>query len=91
MKKLSLFLLSSVIFMSIAQADYVRGYYRSNGTYVQGYQKTAPNNTRIDNYSTRGNYNPYTGQQGTKNPYSYNSGMNSYGTRNRARNSFGGY
>ena len=35
-------------------------------TYVNGYMKTNPNSTRNDNYSTQGNYNPYTGQEGTK-------------------------
>ena len=45
---------------------YVNGYTKSNGTYVNGYMKTNPNSTRNDNYSTQGNYNPYTGQEGTK-------------------------
>ncbi len=48
---------------------YVQGHYTANGTYVQGYERSAPNNTKIDNYSTQGNTNPYTGQQGTVNPY----------------------
>ncbi len=43
----------------------VKGYYRSNGTYVQPHQRTAPNITRNDNYSTLGNTNPYTGTSGT--------------------------
>ena len=47
-------------------STYVRGYTRSNGTYVQGYYRTTPNHTRNDNYSTTGNYNPYTGAYGTK-------------------------
>nr|WP_314896933.1 hypothetical protein [uncultured Flavobacterium sp.] len=50
--------------LSFAQVS-VRGYYRSNGTYVQSYQRTAPNYTRNDNYSTVGNVNPYTGKAGT--------------------------
>lgn len=44
----------------------VRGYYRSNGTYVQPHQRTVPNATRNDNYSTIGNVNPYTGKAGTQ-------------------------
>ena len=51
--------------LSFAQVS-VRGYYRSNGTYVQPHQRTAPNYTRNDNYSTVGNVNPYTGEAGTK-------------------------
>jgi len=44
----------------------VSGYYRKNGTYVNSYHATNPNGTRNDNYSTRGNINPYTGEPGTK-------------------------
>lgn len=47
---------------------YTSGYMRNNGTYVQPYHATNPNQTRNDNYSTRGNVNPYTGQAGTKDP-----------------------
>lgn len=50
--------------LSFAQVS-VRGYYRSNGTYVQPHQRTVPNYTRNDNYSTIGNTNPYTGKAGT--------------------------
>lgn len=42
----------------------VDGYYRNNGTYVDPYYRTAPNQTRDDNYSTRGNINPYTLEEG---------------------------
>lgn len=49
---------------SFAQVS-VKGYYRSNGTYVQAHQRTVPNATRNDNYSTVGNTNPYTGKAGT--------------------------
>ena len=42
----------------------VSGYTRKDGTYVQPYFRTAPNSTNIDNFSTRGNVNPYTGQPG---------------------------
>jgi hypothetical protein len=54
---------------------YVTGHTTESGTYVQGHMATNPNNTRNDNYSTRGNVNPYTGEAGTKprdgegNPY----------------------
>lgn len=47
---------------------YVRPHVTKDGTYVQGYERTAPNNTNTDNYSTRGNTNPYTGQAGTVEP-----------------------
>jgi hypothetical protein len=55
----------------------VRGYYRQDGTYVAPYHRTTPNKNLYDNYSSRGNLNPWTGQQGSKrnefsNPPAYN-------------------
>lgn len=47
----------------------VSGYYKNNGTYVQPYTRTSPNSNTFDNYSSRPNYNPYTGNQGTVNSY----------------------
>lgn len=44
----------------------VDGYSRNDGTYVQPHMRTAPDNTTNNNYSTYGNTNPYTGQQGTQ-------------------------
>jgi hypothetical protein len=45
------------------------GAYTTNqGTYVQPHQQTNPNNTQFDNFGTRGNVNPYTGQAGTRSP-----------------------
>lgn len=42
------------------------GHTTKTGTYVQGHYSTNPNGTRNDNFSTRGNTNPYTGEAGTK-------------------------
>lgn len=47
----------------------VRGYTRKDGTYVAPHYRSSPNRSRSDNYSARGNYNPYTGAKGTVNPY----------------------
>lgn len=44
----------------------VSGYTRSNGTYVRPSHATNPDSTKNNNYSTRGNVNPYTGKIGTK-------------------------
>ena len=52
-----------------AEADtYHRGYMRHDGTYVQPHYQSAPNHSRLDNYSTQGNVNPYTGSSGTVSP-----------------------
>lgn len=67
-------------FGALHAAVHVRGYYRSNGTYVQPHYRTAPNSTIMDNYSTYPNINPYTGKQGTINPYGYGSRSSSGST-----------
>lgn len=52
-----------------AAQTYVQPYVRSDGTYVQGHYKSEANSSRADNYSAKGNYNPYTGERGTVDPY----------------------
>lgn len=50
-------------------ASRVRGYYKpSTGSYVAPHYRTSPNRSRFDNYSAKGNYNPYTGKSGTVDP-----------------------
>lgn len=90
MKKLlfGLILLTLIPFTVIGQnrssSDvYVNGYVRKNGTVVPGYYRSAPNNTNRDNFSTRGNINPYTKSKGNIDPdnssrnstYSYSNGI----------------
>ncbi len=43
----------------------VKSYYRKDGTYVQGHERTNPNNTQTDNYGYPGNYNPNNGSIST--------------------------
>jgi len=53
-----------------ARTTRVRGYYKpSTGSYVAPHYKTTPNRSKFDNFSTKGNYNPYTGKKGTVNPF----------------------
>lgn len=61
-------------------STYVNGYYKQNGTYVNGYNRTTPNSTINDNYSTSPNINPYTGTQGTIKPETnyYEAPKNNY-------------
>lgn len=58
----------SMMAVSATAQVHVRGYVTKNGTYVEPHERTAPNSTTLDNYSTKGNINPYTGQEGTKDP-----------------------
>ena len=72
------FLLLPILLLAQVNSNhvYVNGYYRSNGTYVEGHYRTAPNSTNRDNFSTKGNVNPYTGKPGwitpDNNTYNYN-------------------
>ncbi len=49
----------------VSADDYVQGYYRQDGTYVQPHYRTSPDSNPFNNYSQEGNVNPYTGQRGT--------------------------
>lgn len=60
-------LLISISMLSGWAAVHVNGYTRKDGTYVAPHMRSSPNGTTADNYSTKGNVNPYTGEPGTKN------------------------
>jgi hypothetical protein len=45
---------------------HVRGSVTRRGVYRQPHRRTAPNHTQHDNWSTKGNRNPYTGKAGSK-------------------------
>lgn len=47
---------------------YHQGYTTHSGTYVAPHYQSIPNGTQYDNWGTRGNTNPYTGQAGTRIP-----------------------
>jgi len=64
------FVFGLFVFSAEARTIRVRSYYKkSTGTYVQPYYRTSPNRSRLDNWSTKGNYNPYTGAKGYTSPY----------------------
>lgn len=66
-----LLLIAALLLPTMAHAKSVRtrGYTKRNGTYVAPSHKTSPNKTKADNYSTKGNVNPYNGKKGTENAY----------------------
>lgn len=73
MKKIIILILGIFLFtwnFSYAGDTFVRGYFKKDGTYVAPHYRTKPDNNPFNNYSTRGNVNPYTGKRGYKNPYS---------------------
>ena len=87
MKKiLSIFVVLVLSLSSVftAYADtYVKGYYRKNGTYVQPHYRSDRNWTKADNWSTKGNVNPRTGEKWYKKAYS----SKSYKTKNYTKRS----
>jgi len=57
---------------------YVGGYQRSDGGYVNGHYRSTADGNFNNNWSTKGNYNPYTGAAGTRTPqYGTGSGYGS--------------
>lgn len=65
---------------AVSAQVHVGDYTKSDGTYVAPHYRSSPDNSTINNYSSRGNVNPYTGRLGTKNPYGVmgSSGQSSY-------------
>lgn len=63
-----LFAITTVFTFVIASSAsvWVKGYYRSNGTYVSPHYRSNPDSSRYNNWSSWGNYNPYTGVRGYK-------------------------
>ena len=47
-------------------ATRVKGYTTKKGTYIQPHYRSSSNSKKYDNYSSKGNYNPYTGKKGSK-------------------------
>ncbi len=84
--------LLSMFTASVAFADqYVNGYTRTDGTYVAPHYRSSPNATVRDNYSYKGNTNPYTGNTGTNRYYNspssgYYRGYDSGGSNNSGLN-----
>ena len=64
----------AVVFLSATAAlaqsgQQVDGYVRKDGTYVPPHYRSAPDDTRMNNYTSEPNANPYTGERGTRDPY----------------------
>ncbi len=55
-----------VISSSGFAAQNVRGHTTKDGKYVEPHYRSDPNGNKYDNWSTKGNTNPYTGKNGTK-------------------------
>lgn len=76
--KIALALFLGLVSLSAVADQFVNGYVRKDGTYVQPHWRSNSNSTKADNYSTSGNTNPYTGAQGHSQDYSPNYGQQAY-------------
>lgn len=86
MHRLSKIFLSLLFLLSISTAVFadvwVDGYYRKDGTYVNGHYRSDPDGNFDNNWSTKGNVNPYTGEIGTKTKPSTGSYYNTTSSTN---------
>lgn len=55
--------------LSAQSTHAIGGYTTRNGTYVAPHYQTNPDSSRPNNWSIKGNVNPYTGKPGTIDPY----------------------
>lgn len=64
----------SLVTASSAEAlQKVKGYTKKNGTYVAPHLKSSPNKSKLDNFSAKGNINPFNGKKGTVDPFKITS------------------
>jgi opacity protein-like surface antigen len=70
MKKLIALALSALLLFTFAgsasAATRVHGYTKKNGTYVAPHYRSDRDSSFYNNWSTKGNVNPYTGKKGYK-------------------------
>ncbi len=51
---------------SKSTSTYVHGHTRKDGTYVKGHRRSASDHNFTNNWTTKGNDNPYTGKEGSR-------------------------
>jgi len=47
---------------------YIDSYTRKDGTFIKGYYRSLPDKNKLNNWSTKGNINPFSGKKGYENP-----------------------
>lgn len=70
LKLLSLIAALALIFSAstLARDVHVKGYTKKDSTYVAPHVRTSPDSSKQNNWSAKGNVNPYTGKKGTVDP-----------------------
>ena len=70
-------------FIMPVEADvWVEGYYKDDGTYVEGHWRSDPDGNPYNNWSYPGNLNPYTGEVADGNPSTYLKNYNNTQNKN---------
>ncbi len=71
MKKVALLIVTMLMLCvasAFAKSTHVKGYTKKDGTHVAPHDRSAPNKSKRDNWSSKGNVNPETGKEGTVDP-----------------------
>ena len=68
MKKLFVVVLLLASALAFGRDVPVRGHVTKKGKYIAPSHRTSPDHTQRNNYSSKGNINPYTGKNGTRKP-----------------------
>ena len=67
-KKITTLAILTISAFSFTASSYgnvwVNGHYKSSGSYVQPHYRSSPDSSIYNNWSYRGNTNPYTGKRG---------------------------
>lgn len=69
MLRVGVLILALVATPALAGSHRVKAHFTKSGAFVASSRATNPNRTKLDNYSTKGNTNPWTGKSGTKDPF----------------------
>lgn len=91
MKRLIIITVLILFALPAFAGERVRGHWKDTNrdgvkdTYVEPYYRSERNNSTLDNYSTKGNVNPYTGKEGTKDTYNDNSYSNPFGNSSKQK------
>ncbi|MCS6267422.1 MAG: hypothetical protein H2174_07630 [Vampirovibrio sp.] len=72
------FIIAFLLFVVSFFPAFGNGYTRRDGTYVQPHMRSDRDSSFSNNWSTKGNVNPYTNERGYKQEPAYNNNNNAY-------------
>jgi len=81
MKKIVFAFFALLVSFSVLADVFVNGYHRKDGTYVKPHYRSNPDGNPYNNWSTKGNVNPYNGKKGSINIYKIQPPKNNLGPK----------